>query len=398
MITVINQPPVVCLSENPAIMLIETDIDSGENLHIVVEPKYYNRLVAIGSDVLYPPYEGRAECDLSEYLRSAFGDQVAISDHFLYPESSIARMLEDQSLRYSIKIREGIGFPAVYTDTTIADRYVVPGQIPKWIRNSFYKNYDSFWDWIQTVHPFLTLQPDNQKTTLAQTRKLYWMMWYDPATQHNLKLNIHLQFTDGTDGDWVRSTVPEEDWNQYAIYEISVGYTGLGIAAKITADYPGKTLQSYTLSLVADEGAAVSESRTFIIDRTQHDAEREFVFRNSVGGYDTFMFTGTGEAQRDHSNESVKVNNTTHGLATKRALFADVDETMKVSSGWLTPAERLYLSELYNSTEVYEITTSGLMPIVIKKQGIISEKDNDTLIAHQLEYERVVNYYFENGI
>jgi hypothetical protein len=397
MITVINLPPVVCLSENPAILGIETNLDEVENLHVLVEPKYWNRDAPIGTDVLYPPFEGQAETDLSEYLRSVFGEQVPVSDRFSYPELYIARLLESHSMRYSIKIKEGSGFPATYDDTDIEDRFVVPGQIPKWIRNSFYSTHFSYWDWIVAVHPFLTLAPDNAKVTRAQTRKLYWMMWYDPITQGKLKLSIHLEFTDGTDGNWIRSTVPEKDWYQYAIYEFAAGYTALGIAAHIAAEFPGKTVMSYSLTVTADENEPVSETRTFIIDNNQHEAEREFAFRNSVGGYDTIMLTGTGEAQRDHDNESVNVNNAAHGLAMKRTIFTDVNEKLKVNSGWLSAAERLYISELINSPEVYEITTLGLMPVVITKQSMVPEKDNDTLISLQIEFERVNNYYYESG-
>jgi len=397
MITVINLPPVVCLSDSPAILEVETDIDSGDNLHVVVEPKYWNRGEAIGSDVLYPPFEGRASCDLSEYLRSVFGEQVAVSEWFMFPDNGVSRMVENLSMRYSIKIKEGLGFPATYDDTDIEDRFVVPGRIPKWMRNKFYGTHYSYWDWIQAVHPFLTLQPDNQKTTIAQTRKLYWMMWYDPTTQHKLKIKVHLEFTDGTNGSWLKSTVGEKDWSQYAIYEIPAGYTSLGIAAIVAADYSGKTVASYSITMTADTDAAVSETRTFIVDRNQHEAEREFVFRNSVGGYDLIMLTGTLEAQRDHTNETVNVNNAAHGLPMKRTVLSDFTETIKVNTGWLTPAESLYMSELLESPDIYEITANGLMPVVIAKQSMIPEKDNDTLISLQIEFERVVNYYYESG-
>lgn len=397
MISVTNQPPKVCLSEMPAIFEVETDLTSGDNHHVLVKPQYWNESDPIGTDVLYPPFEGRARCDLSEYLRSFFERQVPPSEWFQYPCIGVASEVENRSMRYSIEASEGTGFPATYDNVTVSNRYVVPGRIPKWLRNWFYKNWDSYWSWIQDVKPFLTFAPKTLKCSKTQTRKLYWLCDYAPASGHELSMNLRYAFTDGTTADEVRAIVSDENFGQYKIYQIPAGYASLGIAAYLAANHPTKVLVSWSIKLL-DASTVVSEERTFVLDDYEHYGSIELAFANSAGGFDTVLLSGVAESKREHSQEHVNVLDTDDALPTRRSSFADVTEKVKADTGWLTADERRYLSELLISRDVYELTPDGMMPVVILSQQQIAHKDNDTLISMQIEFERVVNYHYENGV
>jgi hypothetical protein len=396
-ITINNRPPVVCLSDQPAILAITTSLTGVENLHVIVEPKYFNRGTPIGSDFLYPPPAGSAETDLSEYLREVFQQATAWTDRFTLPDNAFTgRLVENHAMRYSIKIKEGSGFPASYTETDITNRYVVPGRIPDWYRNKFYSTWYSFWSWILAVKPFLTLAPLSLKTTRSQIRHLYWLCWYAPDEGHTLSLKVNLRFTDNTNADWIKSELIAEP-EHYGVYEFPAGYNSLGITAKLKADYPDKEVESWAVT-VMDGSTAVSETREFVLDNLSHEAERELVFANSVGGYDTIMLTGEGELSREHEPEPVNVLNAGFELPTKRNFRSTVKEIVKANTGWLTTELRSYISELLISREVYEISGNELLPVNILKQSIVAAKDNDTLQALQIEYEPVTNYYYENGL
>lgn len=397
MITITNQPPKVCLSENPAIFEVETNLTTGDNLHVLVKPQYWNESDPIGTDVLYPPYEGRARCDLSEYLRSYFERPVPPSEWFQYPCVGVASEVENRAMRYSILAREGTGFPATYSDVTVSNRYVVPGRIPKWLRNWFYKNWDSYWDWIQDQKPFLTWAPKTLKCSKKQTRKLYWLCDYAPASGHELSMNIKYAFTDGSTENEVRAIVSDENFGQYKIYQIPAGYASLGIEAYLAANYPTRVLVSWSIKLM-DASTVVSEERTFVLDDYEHYGDIELAFDNGAGGFDTVLLTGVSETRREHTLEQVDVLDTDDALPTKRSIFSDATEKVKADSGWLTAAERLYLSDLLASREVYELTADGMMPVVMSSQTQTVHKDNDTLISLQVEFERVAKYHYENGL
>lgn len=397
MISITNSPPKVCLSDNPAIVQVLTDLATGDNLHVLVQPRYWNESDPIGTDIIYPPYEGSARSDISEYLKSYFSKPAPVSEWFNYPVAPVAVLIENRSMRYHILLREGTGFPASYNDLEFNNRYVVPGIIPKWIRNFFYKNWYSYWEWIQNVKPFLTFAPTTRIVTKSEVIPLYWLCWYNHTEGHALNLKVNLKFSDGTSADWTKDITPASGVDQYYIYQIPADYTALGIEAYLQANYPAKILVSYSIVLL-DVSTVVSEVRTFVIDYKANPGNIQLVFSNSAGGYDGVLLSGVAETKRDHTSEQINVLDTDAGMPERRTHIADAKETVKASTGWLTPGMRLYLSELLISKDVYEITSSGLQPVIILPQNTTMAKDRETLPAIDIEFERVVKFNYENGL
>lgn len=392
MITYLNRPPRVVLSENPAIVRLSSSLTGVENLHLKVSVIMSS---TIGTDVLYPPEGGSAETDISDYLQALFSRQSPYS-HFTLPDNPAAWAAVDNLIRnYTVEVGEGQGDPPSYVYSLLQNRYVLPGRMPLWKHNSFYAQYASVWQWIITVKPFLTLAPKVRFTKPAQTQKLYWLCDYAPAEGHTISLKINLRFNDGTSADWVKTNF-SGTLTQYAIYQFHTGYNSLGIPAKIAADYPGLEVISYSVTAIDGE-TAVSETREYIVNSKLTPGSIELAFRNSLGTFDTVMLNGIGELNMDFDPENVNIHGTSAGYPLSRTLRTEANAKVKASTGWITADERLYMSELLTSREVYQIAGSKLYPVVITAQGVTLSRDRDYLSAVNIEFKPVSTYIEEHG-
>lgn len=393
MITVVNKPPLVSLANNPGIIELSTDITGFINPRLLFDVSF---LSIIGADILYPAGSEVVSCDIQEYLSAVFAAQESTSGIFTLPEY-LQPWTEVNGIckKYQVYIRERSDDGPNNVDLVISDRYVLPGFIPAWKNQKFYNAYTTFWNWINAEKPFLTFAPQTMPTTIAQIQKLYWLCHYTPVAGHEPTLKIDLHFSDGTSGSWTKTNFTGT-LKRFSVYQFHTGYTALDIQTKVDADFTGKEVTSYQVT-VMDDIAAVSETRTFVLNTFEHEAEHQIAFRNSIGLFDTIMLTGESSIEREHTPEVVRVLNPGKRFATKRSIKSETTETVKASTGWLSSERRLYLAELLGSTEAYEIVGDRLHPIVFTKQAMVASIDNEELNAVNIEYQRVESYFVESG-
>lgn len=395
MITVVKKPPVMCLADNPGIVELSTNISGYINPRLLVDVGFIGIAGSGGSDILFPLGTEVVSCDIREYLRSVFYAQQSPAAIFTLPEfGKNWEEVTGHTKKYQIYIRERSNDGPNDVDFNIADRWAMPGKIPAWKNQSFYQGvYSSFWSWILGRKPFLTFAPKTIPTTATQIQKLYWLCYYVPTAGHAIKLRIKLYFTDGTTGEYEKENF-SGTLTQYSVYQFHVGYTALDIQYKVNTDFDGKEVVAYDITAV-DGDLTVSETRTYVLNTFEHEAERQLAFRNSLGVFDTIMLTGETFLEREHTPEVVRVLNPAKSLPMKRTLRSEVSETIKASTGWLSTERRLYLAELLGSTEVYEIVGVKLYPVVMTKQTMVAARDNEELQAVNIEYQYVESYFVE---
>lgn len=394
MITLQNRPPRVILSENPAVLRMTSNLTEVENHHIIVEVSWASGGL-IGKDILYPADGESAETDISEYLQSGFS-RLAPTAHFTLPDASATwAAVPDLIKKYTLYLYDGQGNPPTYVSAILTNRFVLPGRIPLWIKNKFYAQYPSVWNWIYSTNPFLTFAPKTRFTKPSQIQKLYWQYNYVPEIGWTLSLRINLRFSDGTSENWIKENF-YGPLTQYEIYQFHVGYNSLGIPAKVAADYPGKEVVSYSVTVMRDVWP-VSEVREYILNYKNTLGSRELAFRNSLGTFDTILLKGIGTLEMEFQPENVNVHGTSSGKALTRTLRTAVSGKVKASTGWLTAEEQLYIAELLDSREVYEIVNNRLYPVVITAQSKTLNRDRADLRAVNIEYELVSNHVEENG-
>jgi len=394
MVTLQNKPPKVILSENPAVLRMTSNLTEVENHHITVEVSWASGGL-IGTDVLYPADGESVETNISEYLQSGFS-RLAPTAHFTLPDSSATwSAVPDLIKKYTVYINDGSGDPPTYQSVILTNRFVLPGRIPLWIKNKFYSQYESVWNWIYGNNPFLTFAPKTRFTKPSQIQKLYWQYNYVPEVGWTLSLRINLRFSDGTSATWIKENF-YGPLTQYSIYQFHVGYNSLGIPAKVAADYPGKEVVSYSITVMRDVWP-VSEVREYILNYKPTLGSRELAFRNSLGTFDTILLKGISSMDMDFTPENVNVHGTSSGKALTRTLRTEVSATVKASTGLITAEEQLYIAELLDSREVYEIVNNKLYPVVITTQSKQLSRDRADLRAVTIEFEPVSNYFEENG-
>jgi len=394
MITFNKKPPVVCLCDNPAFFRITTDLPSGtENIVIYIDPYYTTGNVLLGEELMYLAPEGTGEIELSEYLRKG----LQATRQFVFPEQGNVSWSARSGLvkEYKIRTNETSGIEVPVTNVEwLEDRYVMRGKIPRWKKQSFYGRWNSFLQWISSDKAFLTFSPSTLITTPTMVQKLYFPVYWAPDAGTHLTLRIRLYFTDGTDDEYT----PSQDTAEIGIYEViefSVGYSVLGLANLIATSFPGKKLDSYDVTVI-NVDVAVSQVKTYKMDYTAHEGERQFIFANSLPGYDTFLATGEGQLESEFEYDVV--NQQSPGLSElpeKKTAFIKSVDIVKASTGYLSAEMAEYMAEMFESTEVYEIIGTNLYPVIFKNVRIRRKEDNSNLRYFDFEYEYANNQFVE---
>jgi hypothetical protein len=393
MITYSKKPPIVALCDNPMFFRLTTDLPVGsENIVLYVEPYYFLGNIYLGREVLYPAPMGSVDVDLGEYLRS--GLQQTRQFHF--PEQGNVPWTTRTGLfkQYKIRTNENWG-ENLAQEGLLEQRYVIRGKIPAWKKGEFYARWTSLFEWISTAKAFLTFSSYIQVTTPEMVQKLYFLIYWSPQGNTQLSLQIGLQFTDGSTGTYV----PNQQTSIISymqIIEFSVGYTILNLSSYISSNYPGKTLSSYTIT-VMNSSTAVSETRTFVMDFNIHLAEHQFIFANSLAGYDTLLCTGISETVSEFEITNVDQQSPgTLALPEKKTAFVKATENITARTGYISAEKANYLSEFFESWEVYEIVGSNLYPLVFHDIKILRKKDSTNLFMAEFSYEYAINQTVES--
>jgi len=386
-----KKPPVVALCDNVMEFEFTTDLIPGsDNIHVILTAKYSADNFTIGQDIIFPPAEGSAKINLAEYFRSRFynGNSLALRQFTIEDDASEFK-LRNLCFRYEIKASEGSGFdPIVYNDFFLLNRYVLRGKVPDWMWDTIYwQPGESFINWVVTNKSFLTFAPKERSTTPTQMQKLFFLVYYPPAEAIYLSLKVTCAFTDGSADNFITATQTEEIGG-YRVYEFNTGYSALNLATWLTANHPTKTIYSYKVEVIDNNALIVSEARDYVVDYMGHLAERQFIYANNAGAYDTILLTGNGHLETEFNVERIDVRNESHLEQTTAMLKVSDADTVSVATGWLSSAEMLnYLGEFLGSTEVYELMPGNILkPVIWKNQRIVRKIDNETMFSAQVEY------------
>ncbi|MBW6491865.1 MAG: hypothetical protein K0B15_11805 [Lentimicrobium sp.] len=392
MITFIKKPLIVALCDNPMIFRIATDLPTGtENISVYIDPYYSVNNIYLGREVLYPAPLGTADVDLSDYFISGLQQ----TKQFHFPEQGNVPWSIRPNLckQYKLLINETWGENSQH-HTTLEQRYVVKGKIPEWKKNSFYAQYTSFLQWVISAKSFLTFSPDSIQTKKEQIQKLYFLVYWLPQTGKFLNLKVNLYFTDNTTNVYYPAQQTVEI-NAYNIIEFSVGYSILNLGYYISQNHPGKILESYDVT-VMNLTEEVSQTKTFLMDYKINLAERQFIFANSLAGYDTFLATGISELTSEY--DYINVDQQSPGLLelpNKKTGFIKTSEYITARTGYVSADTIFWLAEFFESKEVYEIIGSNLYQIVFHDSKILRKKDSTNIFFAEFEYEYSIKQYVE---
>jgi hypothetical protein len=379
-LTLISQPPALGLSHNPSIWRLQSDETTEDNLRVDVTIKQGQ--ATIGQDSAPADSAGICAFEISEYFKSI------LNPVFLFPDGDIPRYATGNFAIFGLTFEEFYGAPPIEdTQIDVQEYYVVYGRIPAYLHTWFYRNYTSFLNYLTTTHNFLTFWPSTHYVSKAQTEKLFFC-YYWPEEGDSLYMLVTLKFKSGTRVTRTPMGSPIGPVGRpYHVVEFHVGHNALGLDAYMAANYPDETLESYDVEIGKSPTVAVSSKHTYILDETNYPQRREFIFRNSLGGYDTFVATGKTQQSGDYEPEIITVL-PWYGIQgnARKTIRTAYEETVECNSGFVSAETMAAMPQFFESDDAYEIISGKLYPIGFPKQQIIRKTDRQGMYYFQFTY------------
>ncbi|TDB64357.1 DUF5977 domain-containing protein [Arundinibacter roseus] len=311
--------------------------------------------------------------DLSELLHSqlmscppAFGQQViSVCDTLTSSFYTKARRFEGETLideslfPIGTVFRAGIG-PADYAD----------------FQATFFTRYTQ-------GRKFLTYKPNGLSIRPDQPEFLTFLTNFSP-TPAELHLRVQLQFDDFTRQTFTAKTLA--GITAMTAYCIPVGVQALGLMSL------AKPVLRYEVWLSNENEERLSETRTYIMDTTQHRQVRYLIFENSLGAFDTIAFTGSGSESLLVARQLADRFTGFDFLPTSSEQVINRvtgERQLSVAFGYpahQAKAQREWWQELYFSEQFYLITDREMIPLLPMTESYLPLDDAETLINRSMTF------------
>jgi len=378
-LTIQKNPDAFVLAGNPVKFVISTDTVASSNhkIHVRITQNVGSGYKEIGTESL-PVINNSVSFDVSDYLQRRVKTDFNIFDLF----TKTIRISNNQDLYYFY-------FFETYDGDGIEHNQITHGTITAiqgGFSTVFLKNYIGlqktfYTDFIQADKHFLTWAPD-KKLTIYQHDLLYFLA---PESVSSVTLNVKyvFAFSDATSQTVYSDTVTMEPGK---IHYFSPSVLANEFDALETAL---KKIVKYTVVVESTDvtPVAYTEVKTYYVDHHTYNYTRQFIFKNSLGGYDMVIMKGFSESNNE-------LQRTIGYFQTKDEItYSDLKETFSVGSGFMVnqykslgDAQR-YISELFLSKEIYELVGKEIIPVIPSGKKLTIKKDGEFLFSYGFEYE-----------
>lgn len=202
---------------------------------------------------------------------------------------------------------------------------------------------------------FLTWQPQSKEVTYNQPE---WITFCDPLGDRCL-LKARFYHTDGTTSSCIIASCSEK-----AVMTVNVQFL------RIWALGSGDRYGYFDIWVELASSSVLTYTQRYILTR-QRPLDRFFLCENSLGGLDTFRFSGEVSFVPE-----IKYSQ----ICKQGKLSADLPETDRIwtqNTGMLNGTEQQWVWELFRAQQVYTLRNGEIIPIVIKASSVqTSVKDN----------------------
>lgn len=308
-----------------------------------------------------------ATFELRQYFENELKSAIQLTGNVIHPDAcKLCR----------VDFYEFFGNPPVasFNERIFDSFYLCIGTVPEWKKLAFDLEFNTFENYLNNTRILSYYPISESKKILPDQKEMMYILWPNSAFQN---IEVEVEFMDGTTET---DSNPHLQVQPLQVASFSVGYQALDIAAI----NPEKTVRSYTVSIAG-------QSRTFVLDYKSHRQVRYLYFRNSLGGFDTLACTGEAdeftEVERKQSNRVYGVDAPLRYA--KSEFYNEHIETVKVNTGWLSPAEKNWLNDLLISKEVYEQRGKKLQKVLIKNKSIDRSWRIYEPGSIEIEFERV---------
>lgn len=360
-------------SKNPIYLaLAAEDPGTKQNLTFIcklfVESSYESDVYTKIADMEQPADEnGETVFRLEKLLDAYVSSQLPG-----YNQAAISRA-ENIFSRYYVEFLEKYGDPAVESFTKqLTVSYVVLGGL-SFVENSANTFFSSY---LPSNKPFLSWQPLTKKVFGNQQEFLYYIV--DSFDTTEIKLMVEV--TDDQDNtEELEIASLDSGINRYEVYILPAGYSQLDIEGNTALVDP---IVSYKVYVKDQADNVVSEERNYVLDSDYFPYRKDFLFLNSMGGFDTLVCTGktkTSLQTKQQSVEKILPYNYATSDFEKDILNKSGMQKMDFSTTYISKQLAERLQDFLISPEVYLLENNRFIRVEIQAQTYKVDDENETL-------------------
>ncbi len=219
-----------------------------------------------------------------------------------------------------------------------------------------------------------------KKVQLEQPEFLYWINL--TGSDIAIRLRIDIYYTDGDQSDFKVSPITALSWQKYYI---GVGYNALNINAALRG---GKPCAYYTASVINAAGDRISAIYTYQIE-DYREWPRYFIYRNSLGGFQTVYTWGKGQPETAFTKEVVKKQVSQAKAAVSGSQLETnirLQTNTSVNTGYTTARDIKNLKDFFASEEKYLVENGRYIPVEITSDNLKETMDGENLHAAEFTY------------
>ena len=421
-ITINDNPQQFSPSGNPLVYVVTSDKVGQDNFRFVldiyiegVSSPAYIRLKADADPSNYGTF------DLSAILRSY--TQAEMFDLQGSPFYRSSASTNGWYVSYTAKFGEEFGSSTtgttVYEDLTVdTKRYAFNGAL----------SFLDFVDYDEDVYKptistdkYLTNSPSSQKTRASTNRWLY-MLSADIKTVGVDHAAVAVTTSSSSNIYKINNTFsfsvsPGAERDQFLAFPAGVNnlknidnaFFTQGTAANLATDLDDAV--SYTIKMERGIGTAVTEIKTFVIDkRCAKDTVYTIHWLNRLGGIDTFDFIRASRNYLDvertqHKKNVGEISGGAWSYTKNDKQLSDhsvrYNERLKLNTDWISNDDAVWLEELITSPFIVwesDVANNIRIPLKILTKTYETKKiENDTIFNVEIEFALSHDNYSQNG-
>lgn len=349
-----------------------TDRTERENFEIVA--RVYDEATGdlLTEDRVPPSTAGVAEFDFHDVLAAE------LQTSFLFPEEAgtLYEEKEDMIKQYLVKYAESYSDAVRKITQYSEDAWAAAGGFDYKMVAALNGVEYSYLDYITTFKSFLTWQPATKTINMTQPEKLYFLIF---DTFSSISLVVKVYYTDGTNSS-NQTAFTINPAAKYTIWELLTGYAMLDVEQYSAT----KTVSKYKVWIKDKNDNIRSRVQTYVVDPRHYRNERIFLFRNSLGGYDTLRCTGKKTSLNEYERMYSRRNDEEFGV--DEVYKALETSSFTQNTGWITASERDWLRELMLTKEAYVIIGDYKFQVIIENTREVSFEDELDLYDLEIKY------------
>lgn len=301
------------------------------------------------------------------------------------------------NLKYGFVYTSGSTFNRVVTEDEINNKWIINASIPFNIQN------DSFLDYqLYSGRTFLTNQPRAGKIVdQNESNPLAYFHYATGATNFVTSASIEYTFTDGAVLTALTAHYFDTTVGSDGVYYTDIGPSNLPISG--IENLFQKEIASYEVwfqrKVLGNYTDIFTERIKFVLDKTCKDNKRNIIWKNEIGGIDSWTFNGKDSESVDIEQTIYSknvLNNNRRYIANKSTGIINRSTKINCSSGWLDEDHYDWMkNSLIGSPAVWINETGNVMERIILVDVTV-QKDSDNLMHNILiTYEKAE---YENHI